>query len=113
MLEVAKMKSLLLMTASGPLVVLSCLDALDDDVLIGKLRAKGVEKFMAYDLPLDQVKAKYGGHFQAVVNDLHETDDLRVLDFNGHRIFDLFRLDALGQPVIYDPTGARTKVYLD
>jgi len=111
--EVAKMKALLLMTASGPLVVLSSLDAVDDDVLIGKLRVKGVEKFMAFDLALDEVEAKYGGHFQAVVNDLHETDDLRVLDFNGHRVFDLFRLDRLGQPFVYDPTGAKTKVYLD
>lgn len=107
------MKALLLMTASGPLVVLSSLDALDDDVLIGKLRVKGVEKFMAYDLPLDEVKAKYGGHFQAVVQDLHESDDLRVLDFNGHRIFDLFRLDGLGQPFVYDHTGVKTKVFLD
>ncbi len=107
------MKALLLMTASGPLVVLSALAALDDDVLIGKLRVKGIEKFMAYDLPLDEVEAKYGGHFQAVVNDLHQSDDLRVLDFNGHRIFDLFRLDALGPPFVYDPTAVKTKVFLD
>jgi len=107
------MKALLLMTASGPLVVLSSLSALDDDVLIGKLRIKGIEKFIAYDLPLAEVEAKYGGHFQAVVNDLHQSDDLRVLDFNGHRIFDLFRLDALGHPFVYDPTGGQTKVFLD
>ncbi len=107
------MKAYLLMTASGPLVVLSTLSALTDDVLIGKLHIKGVDKFMAYDLPLDQVEASYGGHFQAVVNDLHQTDDLRVLDVNGHRIFELFRLDALGHPFVHDPTGAQTKVYLD
>jgi hypothetical protein len=107
------MKALLLMTASGPLVVLSSLGTLDDDVLIGKLRAKGVEKFMAYELPLEDVERKYGGHFHAVVNDLHQSDDLRVLDFNGHRIFDLFRLGGLGEPFVYDPTGAQTRVYLD
>jgi hypothetical protein len=107
------MKALLLMTASGPLVVLSSLAAPDDDVLIGKLRVKGIEKFMAYELPLAEVETKYGGHFQSVVNDLHQSDDLRVLDFNGHRIFELFRLDALGQPFVYDPTGSQTKVFLD
>jgi hypothetical protein len=107
------MKALLLMTASGPLVVLSSLAALDDDVLIGKLRVKGIEKFIAYDLALEEGVAKYGGHFHAVVNDLHQSDDLRVLDFNGHRIFDLFRLDGLGQPFVYDPTGTQTKVFLD
>ena len=107
------MKALLLMTAHGPLLALSSLDALDDEVLVGKLRFKGVEKFFAYELPLDEVRAKYGGHFQSVTHDLHETDDLRILDMNGHRIFDLFRLDSLGQPFIYDPTGAKTNVYLD
>ena len=107
------MKALLLMTASGPLVVLSSLASLDDDVLIGKLRVKGIEKFMAYELSLAEVETKYGGHFQSVVNDLHQSDDLRVLDFNGHRIFELFRLDTLGQPFVYDPTGSQTKVFLD
>ena len=107
------MKALLLMTAHGPLMVLSSLDALDDEVLIGKLRFKGIEKFLAYELPLDEVEAKYGGHFRAVMHDLHETDDLRILDINGHRIFELFRLDRLGQVFVYDPTGAKTKVYMD
>jgi hypothetical protein len=113
MAEVLNMKALLLITAGGPLLVLSSLSAVDDDVLIGKLRNKGVSKFMAYELPLEEVKAKYGGHFHAVAHDPRESDDLRVLDFNGHRIFDLFRLDSLGQPFVYEPTGAKTKVYLD
>jgi hypothetical protein len=48
------------------------------------------------------VKERYGGHFQTVVNDLHETDDLRVLDVNGHRVFDLFKLDGLGAPFVHE-----------
>jgi hypothetical protein len=27
----------------------------------------------------------YGGHFQVAMRDLHESDDLRVLDFNAER----------------------------
>lgn len=107
------MKALMLLTGSGPMVVLSSHGEPDDDVFLGKLRAKGVDKFMAYELPLEEVKARYGGHFQTVVNDLHETDDLRVLDVNGHRVFALFRLDALGTPFIYEPAAVPTKVYLD
>jgi hypothetical protein len=38
-----------------------------------------------------------------VVNDLHESDDLRVLDYNGERAFALFRLDELKNPVFYEP----------
>ncbi len=107
------MKALMLITGSGPMVVLSSHQSPDDDVFLGKLKAKGIDKFMAYELPLDEVQAKYGGHFQTVVNDLHETDDLRVLDVNGQRVFGLFQLNGLGEPFIYEPDGLTTKVYVD
>ena len=97
------MKALMLFTSSGPMVVLSSHEEPNDNVFLGKLRAKGVGKFLAYELPLAEVQAKYGGHFQTVVNDLHETDDLRVLDFNGHRVFDLFRLATLERPFVHEP----------
>ena len=32
----------------------------------------------------------------------HETDDLRVLDFNGQRVFQLFRFDELGSPILQE-----------
>lgn len=107
------MKALLLFTASGPMVVLSSHAKPDDEVFLGKLRAKGIDKFMAFELSLDEVRDSYGGHFQAVVNDLQETDDLRVLDVNGERVFKLFRLDRLGSPFIYEPQAHPSKVYLD
>jgi hypothetical protein len=107
------MKVLMLFTGSGPMLVLSSHESLDDEVFLGKLKSKGVDKFMAFELPLQEVERLYGGHFQAVVGDLHETDDLRVLDVNGHRIFGLFRLDELGEPHIFEPAGQKEKVYMD
>lgn len=107
------MKAYMLLTASGPVVILSSHESPTDDVFIGKLRAKGVDKFIAYELPWDQVAESYGGHFQVVLNDLHETDDLRVLDFNGHRVFELFRLDQLGDAMVFEPRGTKEKVYVD
>jgi hypothetical protein len=111
--EATPMKVLMLLTGSGPMLVLSNHDSLEDEVFLGKLKSKGVDKFMAFELPLDEVERRYGGHFHAVANDLHETDDLRVLDINGHRIFDLFRLDELGEPFVFEPAGKKEKVYLD
>ena len=107
------MKALLLMTASGPLLVLSSHDSPLDDVFLGKLKAKGIDKFIAYEMNADDLKSIYGGHFTKVIQDLHETDDLRVLDYNGQRIFDLFRLDELGKPIIYEPASQSEKVYMD
>jgi hypothetical protein len=100
------MKAIMLITGSGPIVILTSYDTVTDPALLAKLKAKGIERFLAYDLPLDLAKERYGGHFQTVLSDLHETDDLRVLDYNGERAFALFRLDELGPQVIYDPTPA-------
>lgn len=107
------MRAFLLMTGDGPMIVLCGRAGLDDDVVLGKLKVKGVTKFIAYELPFDEVRDKYGGHFEAVLNDLHETDDLRVLDVDGHRVFELFRLDTLGSPFVYEPAAHPRKVYLD
>ena len=101
------MKTLMLFTGSGPIVILTSHDSATDPVLLEKLRAKGIERFPAYELPLDLAKNRYGGHFATVVNDLHETDDLRVLDYNGERAFGLFRLDELRSPVVHDPRPAK------
>jgi len=46
--------------------------------------------------------ARYGGHFEVVRRDVHETDDLRVLDFNGDRAFRLFRFSELGPPIMHE-----------
>ena len=97
------MKAALLFAGSGPLVILTSYGSLQEPALIEKLASKGIEKFIAYELPLDKVKQRYGGHFTVVTHDLHESDDLRVLDFNGERAFRLFRLDELEGPVMYDP----------
>lgn len=105
------MKAYMLLTAGGPVVILSSHESPADAVFVDKMKAKGVDKFIAYDLPWDEVKERYGGHFQTVLNDLHETDDLRMLDFNGYRVFHLFRLDELGEPYIHEPEG-RGAAYL-
>ena len=45
---------------------------------------------------------RYGGHFFVVEHDLDETDDLRVLDYNGTRAFSLFKFGELGPPETYE-----------
>ena len=96
------MKSHLLLTASGPLLILTSHESLRDPNLLGKLKHKGIGKFVAFEVPVSLARERYGGHFQAVESDLHETDDLRVLDFNGQRVFQLFRFDELGAPILQE-----------
>jgi hypothetical protein len=98
----ASMKAALLFTGSGPLVILTSHTSLEDPVLLGKLRAKGIDKFIAYEVPVEMAEQRYGGHFRVVMRDLNEADDLRVLDFNGERAFRLFHLSELTAPVMHE-----------
>ena len=100
------MKAAMLFTGSGPMVILTSHGSVTDTPLLEKLAAKGITKFIAYDIPLDLAKKRYGGHFGVVVRDLQESDDLRILDFNGERAFRLFHLSELGEPVLYEEAEA-------
>jgi hypothetical protein len=96
------MKAALLFAGSWPLVILTSHASLTDPVFLGKLRAKGINKFIAYEVPLATAEQRYIGHFRAVMHDLRETDDLRVLDFDGERAFRFFHLAELGEPIMHE-----------
>jgi hypothetical protein len=97
------MKAFMLFTGSGPLVVLTSHASATDPGLLAKLQAKGIEKFVAHEVPLELAQARYGGHFNTVERDLRQADDLRVLDFDGQRAFRLFRFAELGPPLAHEP----------
>src|SRR5438067_4826165 len=91
-----------LFAGSGPLVILTSHASIEDPALLEKLAAKGIDKFLAYSIPLDLAKARYGMHFDIVAHSLSETDDLRVLDFDGSRAFRLFGFDEMSGPVAHE-----------
>ena len=96
------MKAGLIFTGTGPILILTSYDSMSDPNLAEKLSNKGIRKFIAYELPVDMVKEKYGKHFSVIMGDLNQTDDLRVLDYNGHHIFQLFSLKEMGEPIVHE-----------
>ena len=96
------MKAALIFSGSSPIVVLTSHEGFEDPDLLERFRSKGIKKFIAYRIPVDLLKAKYGVHFDIVCRDLHETDDLRVLDFDGSHALDLLPLGELGEPIMHD-----------
>ena len=94
------MKAGIIFTGTGPILILTSYPALDDPKLTEKLRVKGIRKFVASEVPVDKVKERYGNHFSVIMGDLLQTDDLRVLDYNGHNVFYNFLFSEMG-PFIY------------
>jgi hypothetical protein len=99
------MKAILVLAASGALVILTSFPSPMHPALLEKLRIKGIRKFVAFEIPLELARQRYGGHFAVVEKDLHETDDLRVLDFDGPHALQLFRFAELGEPILQDEPG--------
>ena len=100
------MKVLLLLTAGGPLVIITSADSPTDAGLIEELRNKGINKFIAHEIPVELAKERYGLHFNTVAHDLRESDKLHVLDYSGHRAFKLFHFEDLGPSTRYEaPPG--------
>ncbi|MFA4917356.1 MAG: hypothetical protein WC560_11900 [Syntrophales bacterium] len=93
------MKAGIFFTGSGPILVLTSYDSLLETNLVEKFRVKGIKKFIAYEVPVELVKQIYGTHFNVVLNDLKQQDDLRVMDYNGHHVFYSFSLKKLGEPI--------------
>lgn len=95
------MKAGIFFTGSGPILILTSYDSLTNPNLVEKLAAKGIKKFIAYEVSEEMVKAKYGNQYNVVMGDLHQEDDLRVLDYNGHHVFYTFSLKDLREPIYH------------
>jgi len=96
------MHAAIIFAGTGPLVILTSHAGLEDPVLLDRLAAKGIRKFIGYGLPIELVRAKYGNHFEVVRERLGETDDLRVLDFDGVRALTLLPFNKFGEPVFHE-----------
>ena len=103
------MKTFLFVTGNGSIVVLTTYQSVTDGGLLKKLENKGLHKFIAFEIPAELARDRYGPLYQAAAEDLRLSDDLYVLDFSGERAFGLFRFDELGAPVVYDAhSGTQT-----
>ena len=97
------MKAGLIFTGTGPILILTTYESFNDPKLVAKFNTKGIKKFIACDLPLEKVKAKYGNQYSVIMGDLNQTDDLRVLDYNGYNVFHNFTFSEMGKPIYYEP----------
>ena len=89
-------------TGTGPILILTSYESLDNPKLVEKLALKGIKKFIAFEIQEDLVKQKYGKHFNMILGDLKQEDDLRVLDYDGHHVFYNFSLDEIGKPIYHE-----------
>jgi hypothetical protein len=96
------MRSYLVLTEDGPLLVLTSLDSITEETLLDSLHNKGVDKFIAYEVPVGRVHEFYGVPFEVIAEDLERGQDLRVVDFDGPHIFSCLSFADLGHEIQYE-----------
>src|SRR6187551_3699481 len=72
----ATARAYLIFTGTGPILVLSTYPQLTDPRLIAKLRYKGIDKFIAYEVDLHAVEARYPHAFPSIAQDLQSHEDI-------------------------------------
>jgi hypothetical protein len=97
------MKAAIIFSGTGPILLLTSYDSLTNPKFVEKLSTKGIKKFVAFEIPEDELKEKYGTHYANIMCDLKQTDDLRVLDYDGHHILKKFSVKKLTKPIYYEP----------
>ncbi len=96
------MKAGIIFSGSGPILVLTSYDSFTNPKFVEKMKTKGVKRFMGYEVPLELCQKRYGEHYPVVLGDLRQTDDLRVLDYDGHHIFLTFSFKEYGQQFTHE-----------
>ena len=61
------MKAIMILSGGGALVILTSHKSVTAPDLLEKLASKGISKFVAFDVPVDLAKQRYGGHFEHVM----------------------------------------------
>jgi len=80
------MKAYVIFSSSEPVLVLAR-RTIRSEAVLNELRRIGCQKFIAREVPVEQLRNLYGRQFDVIEESIQKGCDLRVLDFSGRRIF--------------------------
>ena len=91
------MKAGIIFTGTGPILIVTTYETLLSEEIPMKLKAKGIKKYILSEVSIDQCNKLYGNHFSLVTEDLGPSNDIRVLDYDGHHVFLDFSFENMGE----------------
>lgn len=91
------MKTYVLFSPKEPVLIVTR-QTIRTEAVLNQLARVGIHKFIAREVPVSYVRNQYGQQFDIIQEALQKGGDLRVLDFNGHRIFRNLPFSELGPP---------------
>jgi small ligand-binding sensory domain FIST len=97
-----EIKAYLLLTAIGAELVMTQHDLSKEPAALKDLASGGLNKFVAYEIPLEEVKKNYRAHFEHVFTDPKEKNKYIILDADGQEVFKNIHLKEIKNPIIYE-----------
>jgi hypothetical protein len=92
----------MVLTGNGPILVLTTCPAACHPRLHEALARRGFEKYIACEVPLEAVRRSYGPAFEVIAANLDEERPVRVIDYDGLRVFRNVSLSDIDDPVSCD-----------
>ena len=102
------MKTAMLVTGSGPLLVSTTCESLAEAGFTQALHCKGIDKFIACEVSLDRCRRLYPRHFPEQPRGCES--GVEVLDTDGLRIFLNFPFAESGAPLLVDRQATAIEV---
>ncbi|MGC9196623.1 MAG: hypothetical protein ACP5IL_14400 [Syntrophobacteraceae bacterium] len=96
------MKAGIIITGSGTILFLTSAESLETPDFVRALGAKGIDKYIAFEVAEEMVRNRYGRHYSVTMADRKQSDVLRIVDVDGQRVFRNFDLRSLSGPVLHE-----------
>lgn len=91
------MKAYVIFSSREP-VLIATRQTIRSKAVLNQLGRVGIRKFISREVPVGLLRSQYGSQFDVIERDLENGSDLRVLDFNGRRIFKNVPFSEFGPP---------------
>jgi hypothetical protein len=98
------MKTYLIFSSREPMLVVTR-ESIQNTDTMARLNGLGLTKFIAREIPVEEVGPRYGYRFEVIGRSIHRGKSCRVLDYNGEQVMKFIAFSNLG-PAIYSDPGS-------
>jgi hypothetical protein len=95
-------KAYLVLSSAGAALIVTQNDISSEPALLAHSVGNGLNKYIAFEIPMEQVKHNYSAHLEHIFNDPKETGQFMTLDDDERQVFKNISLKALGSSIIYE-----------
>ena len=92
----------MVLTDGCPILVMTIHGDPEHPEVRAALERRGYRRFISWTVPVESIRSIYGTRFEVIEANLDDRRPLRILDFDGDKVFDHVVLANLDRPVTCD-----------